>query len=347
MKLNATKNHLLFELSNPTITTEQGTVDHSIPDCSIEFSSDFEGFSLQEEENVICAQFAVSTVKSNSDKNDQADNQRTRRSIDEIVLNKDAIEKISVKIISNFNAATSTDEEKCHFKGIICLSNGKTVIADRYNSKIKLVDKNGKIINETQVSGTLSGLTRISDNSFAIVQTHKVSFYTVDNRDLHEQRNFKLPPDRGLGICFNGLSLEVIHRDCISVLSMDGVVLRRISEKPSNLSWFVCSDPQTKDIYFTSVETNILFCLSESGDHKWNTYISLPRAISNFGNCLLTITARGEIILVSKDGTYKKSIFKDDKELDCAEYITFDPETQQLYVTRKSNSVVTVLKISK
>ncbi|XP_060080605.1 transcription intermediary factor 1-beta-like [Ylistrum balloti] len=100
-----------------------------------------------------------------------------------------------------------SDKEDCHALGVVLLSGGRIVVADRRNRKVKLFTENGDFHCEVALTGQSCDLCRIDDTSVAVmvVTSHTISIITVRDLTLTVSSNITIPNinEPCLGITYN------------------------------------------------------------------------------------------------------------------------------------------------
>lgn len=126
-----------------------------------ETPSDFKAFNKEE----LSEQFAVSQ---------SLDTKRKTH------LKKADLDKVSAKIVRTFSAKTKHCKNNCLFRGIICLKDGRLLLLDILNFKLKMFDNKCNIICSEETRGSGWGVAKVSDNEIAVLIDNKhVYFYKI------------------------------------------------------------------------------------------------------------------------------------------------------------------------
>ncbi|KAJ8312395.1 hypothetical protein KUTeg_009768 [Tegillarca granosa] len=131
----------------------------------------------------------------------------------------------------------------------------------------------------------------------------------------------------------------------IKIYSATGEEIFTIKCEPA---FIINLDSEEDRIYAsTSSLHSALSCISENGKLLWK-YDFCGQDVVEFYNCLLVTDLKNSaIILCSKDGKYRKTLIQDEERLYGAEYLAYNPDTQQLYVTRLFENDIILKKLGK
>ncbi|KAH3749055.1 hypothetical protein DPMN_183545 [Dreissena polymorpha] len=136
---------------------------------------------------------------------------------------------LTVKRKSEYNVKTSSDTKTCIITGICILPSGHVIVVDRNNEKVKLIDQQYNIVNQSKVSGFLSDICLITPSEVAVTVGNDVQFISVRNGQLITGRRFQLP-HYVVGIAHHHGALYVSSGTALYHYTLTGTLVKKLYE---------------------------------------------------------------------------------------------------------------------
>ncbi|KAH3749492.1 hypothetical protein DPMN_183990 [Dreissena polymorpha] len=148
------------------------------------------------------------------------------------------------------NVSTSSDSKECHIGAICVLPEGKVLVLDDDNKKIKLLDQQYQVLSHCGVTALLRDMCQITPREVAVTvddlhNTHEVQFITVKNRKLVTGRKLQLPHECR-GIAFHQGDLYITSGSALYKYTLSGKLVSKMYE---DTSWSCTGKTQSGLIY--------------------------------------------------------------------------------------------------
>ncbi|KAH3702536.1 tripartite motif-containing protein 45-like [Dreissena polymorpha] len=186
-----------------------------------------------------------------------------------VKLNPDKV--ITLKGKSEHDVHIPSDlSQTCQITGICILPSGQIVVADEYNTRVKLLDQQYNVVSHCNVSGSPSEICHITCNDVAVgvieSQTISVQFISVCKGQLVNNRKFQLQHGI-LGIAHHQGALYITSRTALYHYTLTGTLVKKIYEDISggDTVWKCAVSPAGDRIYVINYSHNKLLTLSTDG----------------------------------------------------------------------------------
>lgn len=247
---------------------------------------------------------------------------------------------MSAKIVKTFSGKTKHCKNDCLFRGIIFLQNGRLLLLDYYNKKLKMLNEKCNIICSEETRGFGCGVTKVSDGEIALLIDNTIYFYNV-TKDKFELQTQKIKIDKkGYGISYSRNIFTVICYNVdgtnelgLNIYTKSGVKIQSITSTRCKIRSIVNIDTKEARIYLSSSNRTRPFrCVSRQGQllYELDFFGGDVVEINNF--LLVTESSNNNIVLCTRDGIYRRTLIQD-RELYGVKYITYNSDTQQICVT--------------
>ncbi|XP_052778521.1 uncharacterized protein LOC128215961 [Mya arenaria] len=215
-----------------------------------------------------------------------------------------------------YNVKMSSDKNKCNIEGLCELPGGEIVISDYWNCKLKLLDKEYRVVDNCDVPEHPWNVCNIGGNEVAVC----VNKYD-DRRELHfiNITKGKLVTTKKLSFiheCFaaahHGNSLYISSYTALYVYTMKGTLVKKLYEDNSgdDTVMRIAISNDGKTIYITNYSNNQLITLDNVGN-KLTTFtdpdLRQPYGIHVIpaGHVFVSCYDTDTVLQVDKDGRTK------------------------------------------
>lgn len=230
----------------------------------------------------------------------------------------------SAQFISSFNGRTPSDLGECWFTGVEYLPNGKIVIVDRNNYKIKLFGADCHFETEVKLPHQPFGLAVMSANEIAVTvpRENSINLFTVRDATFTPSSVIKTS-DRCYGISYDGYRFFVActcaSPPCIKVVKKDGVEQYEICPEENYYPmffrpWYVKVDPHGVNIYVSDCNRSQMACIITGNVLKKYTYkdstMNSPRGLIVLKDSRVILCGFGSdnIQLIDENGVLIKDL---------------------------------------
>ena len=116
----------------------------------------------------------------------------------------------STDLVSSFNGRTSTDLDTCWFTGVEYLHDGRIIVVDRNNYKIKVFGTDHSLQTEVKLQHQPFGLTLMSASEFAVTipRENKIEIFSLSGMTLTPSSTVQTS-ERCYGISYDGMRFFV------------------------------------------------------------------------------------------------------------------------------------------
>ncbi|XP_033745025.1 E3 ubiquitin-protein ligase TRIM68-like [Pecten maximus] len=131
-----------------------------------------------------------------------------------------------MKITGNLNIKVPSDKEDCSAYGVVLMSDGRIVVGDYANNKVKLFTENGEFHCEVGLSDSPCDLCRIDDNTVAVmlVTVKTICVVAVEDLTLTISSEILIPniTEVCLGVTYNNTNFVVGTTSSLYSVPKDG-----------------------------------------------------------------------------------------------------------------------------
>ncbi|XP_062608012.1 uncharacterized protein LOC134269825 [Saccostrea cucullata] len=237
---------------------------------------------------------------------------------------------LDLEFSHKINCRGKKDKNECSIQKMCSFRDGKYVMFDEKNSKIKLFDRHFNFLLDTVVPTDCRDMTYTSENEIALTQQDSIIFVNVDDhRFKNSRKKFTIP---GNSQCFGlvyGKSRLFVTCDIMDphatliMMDMKGRIkltidnVRGLTEN-KNFGGFTrpfgkflaISDPSAKmgSIYLSDNEGSRVVCCDFSGNFQWEVPMyDTPLGIASVGDYVITCLDSNQLGLIHKDGHFVKT----------------------------------------
>ena len=258
-RLNATRGHVVK--TGKAMPRSQADKPHcstgSVEDVSKSISSPETVSSTQLPHTGPAENFAAAAGKSQS----------ARQSV--------ALTQLKGRKLGSYNVKLSDDEVKCWITGMAITNDGRRLLVDNYNNKVKLFSRDMKLLSSLSLSDHPCGIAVISDKE-AVVTTDNKSLVLlgISGGKMSINDTTRVPYDVD-GISKYGEKLVTSHSPeprSVKLIDKTGRVYWSVSTDDQGQSlfskpWYVTSDIERNTVTVTDWENNTLTVLNgDTGD---------------------------------------------------------------------------------
>lgn len=97
------------------------------------------------------------------------------------------------KALGEFNVKTKNDTKPCFVTGMACLDDGRVVIVDYNNKRLKLFDKNYKFVTDLEAPFCSWGVAFVEGKIVAVSNAYKIDLYIIEPKKIQiSSKSFKV-----------------------------------------------------------------------------------------------------------------------------------------------------------
>ena len=264
--------------------------------------------------------------------------------------------------IGEFNAKSNEDAQDltCWFTGALFLPDGRIILADRTNRKLKLFTSNFNAVSELVLSSKPWDVTVMSDKEIAVsLPTEcRIQFVTVSPRTMTTTRMISTEePCYGIHQV-NGKIMAVTYDGDppnLKILSPEGQELTYVCVDEDGFTLFskplyVASSPNGNDIFVADERLGCVIDLTENGELNF-TYSAMDLghaagiAIDNDGNIYVCGNTSNSVHVLSPQGDRVK-VLVTGENISYPRAIAYEPKEKKLLVTQGDKDVVKVYSLA-
>lgn len=259
------------------------------------------------------------------------------------------MEKLSIEYSKEFKTRTKSDSTEPWIGGLVCLSDGKTVVLDMENQKLKLFDDEFIFVSELKMERKGAGITATSDGELAVTCGNEIHFFVVNGNIISQlKKTFRL---HGIGYGITNESGEygvtlgtTSGPKSLELLDENGRAQWAITEKNEvgtdlDIPKHVAID-KNKRLYIANCSDNVVQCISynkESQTHQllWEaSVLGGPKGICVFKNSLLTACFYGrKVYQISSKGEVINEISIDRDNIEHPEIIVYQQTINKIIIS--------------
>ncbi|KAL4218858.1 Tripartite motif-containing protein 45 [Mactra antiquata] len=266
----------------------------------------------------------------------------------------------SANEIGEFCAKFENDTEDCWFTGALFLPDGRILLADRTNRKLKLFNSNFVPVVELALSSKPWDVALITGKEVAVSLPAecRLQFVEIDASHMRLTRSFSTD-EPCFGVCHtNGKILTVTYDGDppnLKILSPSGKELTYVCVDDDGFTLFskpvyVTCTPNAKEIYVTDERLGCVVNLKETGELNFN-YSAL-----DLGNAAgITVDASGKIFvcgnssntvhMVAPNGE-KVSVLVTGDTISYPRAVAYEPREKKLLITQGDKDIVKMYSLA-
>lgn len=254
-----------------------------------------------------------------------------------------------------FDAKMEDDIKDCWYTGAAFLSDGRFVLVDRSNRKLKLFSKNYRLLNSIFFTTKPWDVTVVGENEIAVTlpEEHGIQLLTtgdsikMSDYFTTEEACFGIKHVRGkfFALCYDG------KPPALKVISSDGRELAAIGVDDDGSPLFsrpiyVTSNNAGTVIYVSDERRGCITCLTETSEHCY-TYSTIDLShvagitLDREGNLYVCRNHAKSVQVVSPEGDRIKTIVSRE-EITYPRAIAYDEKEDRLLITQGDKSVVKI-----
>lgn len=259
-------------------------------------------------------------------------------------------------LIGQFDVHLAADLSDCQLLGANFLPDGKALISDWENKKVKLLSSTYKVIDHLKCSGCPYSVCCINQNEGAVSITNKkiLQFFTIDYRNkLVEGRVLKIS-EISRDVAYNNGKIYVVCVNQISIYSLDGRFIRNIINDSSGEALF------TRPLYIALNSTgNIcvgdedkgVISLNENGDvlgvFLEDRILKYPYGVTIVNNDQLFACGFGShnLVQIGRNLMLLGEVLSENAGLRNPRSVCYDVNSHRILVTCKNTNYVRVYSL--
>ncbi|XP_045211707.1 E3 ubiquitin-protein ligase TRIM71-like [Mercenaria mercenaria] len=265
-------------------------------------------------------------------------------------------------LIGQFDVHVGADVTTCQVLGSDFLPDGKAVVTDWENKKLKLLDTSYKVIDYLKLPGCPYSVCSISHNEgvVSITNMKKLQFFSIDSRNkIIEGKGLKMSEFCRDVACSNSQifvvcgALKEGDMNQISILSMDGKLIRNIESNNSSENMFI--RPQYIALnrigtIFIGDEDKGIIALDENGkvvDVFSNKLLKYPHGVTVVNNDQIFACGFGShnLVQIGRNMVLLGEVLSEKAGFRHPRSVCYDVNSQRILVTCKNTNFVRVYSL--
>ncbi|XP_052239899.1 uncharacterized protein LOC127850681 isoform X3 [Dreissena polymorpha] len=193
------------------------------------------------------------------------------------------------------NVKMQGDSYTCFITAVCALPNGQVLVADYYNTKVKLLDQQYRVVGHMDVRVRPLDMCQITPTEFAVAMSNKeVQFITVSQSQLAKGRKLKLQ-HYCKGIAHNQGDLYICSDTALYKFTLSGELVCRLYEDSSaDLTVYKCAVSPTGDRLYITIISYPYKLLTLARDGTLLATYSDPALVPPSG---LHVTPAGQVLV--------------------------------------------------
>jgi len=266
----------------------------------------------------------------------------------------------SANEIGEFCARFEEDTQDCWFTGALFLSDGRILLADRTNRKLKLFTSNFNPITELALSSKPWDVTSISDKEIAVSLPAecRIQFVSVDGNYMGLTRSISTD-EPCFGVCHTQGKILTVTYDGdppnMKILSTTGKELTYVCVDDDGFALFskpvyVTCTNNASQIYVSDERLGCVVSLKETGELNF-AYSAMDLgnaaglALDNEGNIYVCGATTNSVHVVSPNGDRVK-VLVTGEHVSYPRAVAFEPKEKKLLVTQGNQEIVKVYSVA-
>ncbi|WAR31345.1 TRIM9-like protein [Mya arenaria] len=262
--------------------------------------------------------------------------------------------------IGEFCARSDDDSNDCWFTGALFLTDGRILLADRTNRKLKLFTSNFNPITELSLSSKPWDVTRITEKEVAVSLPAecRIQFVSIDGNFMSLVRSIGTD-EPCFGICHTEGKILTVTYDGdppnLKVLSMGGKELTYVCVDDDGFTLFskpvyVACTPKASQIYVSDERLGCVVNLKETGELNF-AYSAMDLgnaagiALDTDGNIYVCGATSNSVHVVSPNGERVKVLITGE-HITYPRAIAFEPREKKLLVTQGDQDIVKLYSLA-
>lgn len=266
----------------------------------------------------------------------------------------------SANEVGEFCARFEEDTQDCWFTGAIFLPDGRILLADRTNRKLKLFTGNFLPLTELSLSSKPWDVALISNNEVAVTLPAecRIQFVTVDGSYITQTRSISTD-EPCFGMCYTDGKILTVTYDGdppnLKVLSPAGKELTYVCVDDDGFALFskpiyVTCTPKATQIYVSDERMGCVINLKETGELNFNySALDLGNAagitLDKDGNIYVCGNTSNSVHMVSPSGERVK-VLVTGETISYPRAIAYEPREKKLLVTQGDKDIVKVYSLA-
>lgn len=191
-----------------------------------------------------------------------------------------ANKSISGTFREKFNIRLNGERKTCKVSGITCLPNGRVVLVDSQNRKLKVFGSGYEFIMSTGILKGSRGIASISGNEVAIAQWEKVQCYEINESEIVKIPKFFSIDGSGLAISYerNHYAVSYKHKEnklkYVKIMdkyseNCSHIENGQVFNQPMEISGDIQLNPNEDTVFISDSGTPRTICFTYSGEPLW------------------------------------------------------------------------------
>ena len=261
-----------------------------------------------------------------------------------------------VELLKSVDMRQDDDSNECWYTGATFLADGRLVLVDRANRKLKLFGKNYRLLNAISFSSKPWDVTVVNETEVAVSlpEEHGIQLMSLEDDDVSPTEYFntdeacfglKFVRGKFLALCYDG------RPPSLKIISSDGRELAAIAADDDGSPLFsrpiyVTSNSAGTVIYVSDERRGNITTLTETSEHCF-TYSTLDMnhaaglTLDREGHLFVCRNHSKSVQVVSPEGDRVKTIISRD-EVSYPRAIALDAKEERLLITQGDKSVVKI-----
>lgn len=248
----------------------------------------------------------------------------------------------------------TTDKSKCIISDICQLQDGKIILTDQSNKKVKMLDHNYKIQDQCELDAIPTGICCTGKNEVCVkLNNNKLQFISV-NALLIKQRELKIKDGSYYGISFFGGELWLSRRNGVSVYNTSGTLIKSVEADKEGTRVFKTDTVQhiavRGDCVIVTDNADGAICLGRDGtvmrqfrDRRLQEARGV--CVSNDGMVLISGSRSDNIMMFDGDGECLGQLVSKDAALNSPVSLCFDRQKNAVIVSCNSTSCIYIFEL--
>ncbi|OWF52050.1 uncharacterized protein LOC110448282 [Mizuhopecten yessoensis] len=255
---------------------------------------------------------------------------RTRWNIPVNPLSITPLSLAQVKEVGKLCIKTGSDRKRCRASGLVYLSNGRIIVTDNGNSKVKMFKESGELVDEVILQGPSWDLCLVDNNTVAVAMRDKqiVSIIKIESSKLSHVPDADIKTGKQCdGITYKegryvmATGISSVHKIYSLTNKNDKV---RVLHQPNSRPYYLTYDPNSGDVIVSlhsdTVGATAVYRLSPDGTTTEIAKVGLVRNgngvdVDREGNVYVCGRASNNVVQISQDGNKVRELVTPSEDL--------------------------------